>query len=605
MKTWKPDIKTVRLLQNVALVSGIFALLLSLLIIFNFIQTRRADPLNAATLKVLHERLMANPSDDQLRTEIRELDLLARKAYFTNQWQIRTGGLILFASILLVVLSLKTIELLKKNLPEMPASKLELFWADRKLNRRCVAITGIVLVLLALVFAVFTRDPLGDSLKAVSERKVDDVPEGRQKIENGNQKRETIIAKGDSAVEGAKADSSPGIKAITEGYPSQKELIANFPAFRGSGGLGISYQKSIPVSWDGRSGKNILWKTGIPLQGYNSPIIWEGRIYLSGASETKREVYCIDAESGKMIWKTPIEKFPGTPSQAPKVNKETGQSAPTLTTDGRRIYAIFANGDLVALDPEGKMVWGKNIGMPVNHYGHSSSLIMFRDLLIVQYDQRGAASVMAFIGRTGESAWKTQRNVQVSWASPILAFTGKRTELILAAEPAVVSYNPSTGTELWRMDCISGEVGPSPAYADGIVFSVNEYSKLAAVQVGETPKLLWEDSEYMSDVPSPVAMKDYLFLATSYGTVVCYDAKTGTKHWVKEFGNTVYSSPMLAEGKIYLLDKTGTMHIFRADKVFSSVAEPQLGEGSFCTPAFADGRIFIRGDRNLYCIGKK
>jgi len=169
----------------------------------------------------------------------------------------------------------------------------------------------------------------------------------------------------------------------------------------------------------------------------------------------------------------------------------------------------------------------------------------------------------------------------------------------------VASYNPENGKELWKLECISGEVGPSVAYADGIVFSVNEYSKLTAIQVDDNPKILWEDTEYLSDVPSPVATEKFLFLATSYGTVVCYDAKTGNKYWFKEFGNTIYSSPILAEGKIYLMDSKGVMHIFKADKNFSIIGEPQLGEGSFCTPAFKDGKILIRGNKNLYCIGKK
>jgi len=96
----------------------------------------------------------------------------------------------------------------------------------------------------------------------------------------------------------------------------------------------------------------------------------------------------------------------------------------------------------------------------------------------------------------------------------------------------------------------------------------------------------------------------YLFLVTSYGVVVCYDAKTGSKYWIKEFGNTIYSSPVLAEGKIYLMNSKGTMYIFTADKTFSLIGEPQLGEGSFCTPAFFEGGIVIRGDKNLYCISK-
>jgi len=609
MKNQKPDIKTVRLLQNIALISGIFAFVLSILIIVNFIQVRRADPLNTPTLKILQERLKTNPEDDQLRTEIRELDLLARKAYFTNQWQIRTGGLILFISVVIVIICLKSIELLKKSLPEMLTTKMDDFWRDRKINRKWVTISGITLIAFAFLVAFLSQDRLGRSLKtALESTNTNGNFEGKQSHEKHNTSSKSTSGEQPSesfqvrAVSGDSVDSNA--KALKNGYPSQGEIISNFPSFRGPGGIGVAFQKNIPVSWDGKSGKNIRWKTEIPLPGYNSPIVWSGHVYLSGATETRREVYCIDVETGKMLWRTSVEKLQGTPSQAPKVNKETGQAAPSMTTDGRRVYAIFANGDLIALDMDGNKVWAKNMSVPVNHYGHSSSLIMFHDLLIVQYDQRGAASVMALSGKTGEVVWKTTRNVQVSWASPVVVNTGQRTELILSADPAVISYNPTTGKELWRIDCISGEVGPSVAYAAGMVFSVNEYAKLAAVQIGETPKLLWEDNEYLSDVPSPVATENLLFLVTSYGTIVCYDTKTGTKHWVKELGNTTYSSPMLVEGKVYQMDKSGIMHIFKADKVYTSIGEPQISEGSFCTPAFADGRIFIRGNNNLYCIGK-
>jgi outer membrane protein assembly factor BamB len=177
-------------------------------------------------------------------------------------------------------------------------------------------------------------------------------------------------------------------------------------------------------------------------------------------------------------------------------------------------------------------------------------------------------------------------------------------ELILAAEPIVASYNPANGKELWQMNCISGEVGPSVAYAGGIVYSVNDFSKLSAVAIGDPPKLLWEDTEYLSDIPSPLATGKYLFLVTSFGTVVCYDAKTGTKFWEKELETPTYASPMLAEGKVYLLDKKGIMHIFQADQTCKVISQSPLGEGSCCTPAFADGRIVIRGDKNLYCVGK-
>jgi outer membrane protein assembly factor BamB len=124
------------------------------------------------------------------------------------------------------------------------------------------------------------------------------------------------------------------------------------------------------------------------------------------------------------------------------------------------------------------------------------------------------------------------------------------------------------------------------------------------VQVSPTPKLLWESDEYLSDIPSPVATAKYLFLPTSYGTMVCYDAKNGEKYWEHDFETPTYASPVVADGNVFQMDKKGVMHVFKADKTYTSVAENVLGEGSSCTPAFVSGKIIIRGDKNLYCIGK-
>jgi outer membrane protein assembly factor BamB len=145
-------------------------------------------------------------------------------------------------------------------------------------------------------------------------------------------------------------------------------------------------------------------------------------------------------------------------------------------------------------------------------------------------------------------------------------------------------------------------VGPSVAFAGGMVFAVNEYSKLAAIRPGEPRQVAWESTDYLSDIPSPVANEKYLFLPTSYGTFVCYEANTGRQLWVKELERPTYASPMLADGNIYQLDKSGIMHIFTADSLGTPVAESPLGEGSVCTPAFSARRIYIRGEKHLFCI---
>ena len=587
---------TQRILRQIALAAGLFALVISVMVTVNYFQLKRSDPLNAPSMKVLLERLNNNPEDEKVRAEIRELDLLARRAFFTSQWQIRTGGLLLLICLLIVVACLKAIEILSVNLPVKPGEGKTAFWDDQLLNRRWIAIAGIALVIGGLVFAALSQDHLGKYLeRAPLAKSPPGSPGSPVSIEKGD--LSTLAT--DSVIS---ADSL--ITNEIAAFPDQKEINSNFPYFRGPLGSGIAFRKNIPVQWDGRSGQHIRWKAAIPLPGYNSPVVWNDKVFMSGANDKRREVYCFSVTDGRLLWNTPVEKIQGSPVQAPKVLGETGFAAPTLATDGRRVYAIFANGDLIALDMDGKKVWDKNMGIPKNHYGHSSSLILFRDLLIVQYDQTGNASVMALNATTGAIAWKTAREVKVSWSSPVLVNTGTRVELILVAEPYMISYDPSNGKEYWRIDCISGEVGPSVAYANGIAYSVNDYSKLAAVKVGSPPALLWENDEYLSDIPSPVAAGKYLLLPTSYGTMVCYDAMDGTKYWEKDYGTSTYASPIFVDGKVFQLDKKGIMHIFRPDKTYVPVAECQLGEGSVCTPAFLDGLVFIRGDKNLYCIEK-
>jgi outer membrane protein assembly factor BamB len=599
MEIKRPDSeKTVKMLRNIAFAAAMLALIICVLVTVNYFQIRSSDPLNSPVLKSLVEKFGNNPDDEQLKAEIRQLDLLARKAYFTNQWQIRTGGYLLLFSVLVTIICLKLAEIIAVKLPDPPGEKRNDIWNIRKLNRRWIMYSGLFLVLISLIFAWLTHRELGTSFAAAANphTKISDLPStntDHAKMPDSLSNTDTTQAQlADSAV--------PDM----DGYPSQAEINANSASFRGPGSNGNIFQSGFPMSWDGRNGKNVKWKTSIPLPGFNSPVVWNDKVFLSGASASKREIYCLDLNSGKLLWQTVVDNIQGSTATAPKVNHETGFAAPTIATDGRRVYAIFANGDLIALDFSGKKIWAKNLGLPKNHYGHSSSLVMYHNILIVQYDQTGNTAVLAFDGKTGNQLWNIKRDVKVSWASPIVVHTGNQTELMLVAEPFVVSYNPASGKELWRFNCISGEVGPSLAYADGVVYSVNDYSKLAAVKIGQSPELLWESDEYLSDIPSPVANSKYLFLPTSYGLMVCYDAKTGEKYWEKDFGTPTYASPVIAGGSVFQLDKKGIMHIFKADKTYSSVSESALGEGSVCTPAFAGGKILIRGDKHLYCIGK-
>jgi outer membrane protein assembly factor BamB len=177
--------------------------------------------------------------------------------------------------------------------------------------------------------------------------------------------------------------------------------------------------------------------------------------------------------------------------------------------------------------------------------------------------------------------------------------------LILTSNPTVAAYNPQTGKELWSVACLSGEVGPSAGFGEGLVFAANEYAKLVAIKPGDTPEIVWEADEFLPEVSSPLAVNGVLYIATSYGAFACYDAKTGAKLWSEEFGDSFYSSPVYAEGKVYLTDTSGKTRIIKATRDYQPVGTPELGEKSVCSPVFMDGRAYLRGMNNLYCIGAK
>jgi len=608
--------------KKIATVAGIFSIVICILLIGNYLQLNKLDPLNTESINTLVERLNEDPANDGLKTEIRALDLLVRKAYFTNQWQIRTGGYLVLIGVVIVLIALQIISSARKINPEVSSDSGNNYLFVQKNTLKWISAGGGFVVVLALVFAFLSHNKLGETFTkaslagvepesltvkpAVQESEVNksDINVARNTEEVEAAGNEVIVSDDPNSTTKQTENPNTNIKSIVSDS-SNDEIRKNFPAFRGPGGNGIAYQTNIPTDWDGPSGKNILWKIPVPAQGYNSPIIWEDKLFIAGASAVKREIFCYNRHDGNLLWSAVIDNVTGSPDAVPKVSDDTGHSAASKTTDGKRVYAIFSNGDLAGYNMDGKRVWARNLGVPDNNYGHSSSLIMYKEILIVQFDHYGSADVLGISGESGENLWSTKRDVKVSWASPIVVNTGNRIEVILVSDPLVASYNPETGKELWSIDCIFGEVGPSVAYSDGIVFALNEYATLVAIKIGDKPELLWEDDEWLSDIPSPVASDKYLFVPTSYGVVACYNAKTGDKIWEQEFDEPIYSSLMIVENKVYMLDRMGVMHIFEVDNEYISIAEPKLGESIVCTPVFADGRIYLKGNNNLYCIGEK
>ncbi|HZK94700.1 MAG TPA: PQQ-binding-like beta-propeller repeat protein [Prolixibacteraceae bacterium] len=602
---------------NIAVVSGIFCITVALLLLLNFMQMAKNKPLESKALTSLVKRLSQEPNSDELKQEIRNFDLLARKAYFNSQWQVKTGGYLLLFGAIVFALSLRVFIGIKSKIGE-PEVKDENDLTSRIMTQRWVMITGSVLVVLGLAASFASVDHLKkyDVKAALTEAKSSDNQDSVEVIKVGENPQvvqsatidttKSVIAVNATKTDATKTDTASVVPVAAAKiiFPGSNAIKANAPGFRGPFGNGVFFQKGTPVEWDAATGKNVIWKTPVPKKGYNSPVIWGNKVFLSGADNQSREVYCFDRNSGKVLWKQLVDKIQGSPATAPKVTEDTGFAAPSLTTDGNRVYAMFADGDIICFDMDGNRVWARNLGLPDNHYGHASSLIMYKDKVYIQYDTNKSRKLIALNASTGETTWETVRKGKISWASPILAEINGKFQVVLSTDPMVAGYDPETGKELWSVDCMSGEVGPSPASGGGMVFAVNEYAKLVCIDPSKNAKV-WENDEFLAEVASPVTANGLLFVATTYGVLACYDAKSGEKYWSKEEGAGYYSSPVIADNKVYTFDTTGKMRVFDLGKEAKIIGEGNAAEKMTTTPAFANGRMFVRTPKFLYCVGTK
>jgi len=403
--------------------------------------------------------------------------------------------------------------------------------------------------------------------------------------------------------------------AVPAGPPTDAQWRRNWPRFRGPGGTGVSASADVPTKWDGASGEGILWKTPIELPGNSSPIVWDKRVFVTGADEKRRVVYCCDADSGALLWQAEAPGTPESTAAPPKVMEATGFAASTPATDGRRAYAIFANGDVAAVDFAGQVSWSRSLGMPKNTYGHATSLAMYRDLLLVQFDQgtkqEKLSKLLALKADTGETAWETPREVPNSWPTPTVIEVAGQPQIITAADPWVIAYTPNDGKEIWRAKCLQADVGPSPTFADGLVFVANEFPGIAAIRPDGSGDVtdsngLWEADVGSPDCCSPLASDKYLMVLASFGTLTCYDAKQGGEPlWEEDFdGASFSSSPAMAGKNVFLFSEEGKTFILEpTDDECVRVAENELGEACVTSPAFQAGRIYIRGKEHLFCIG--
>ncbi|PWU19261.1 MAG: hypothetical protein C5B50_06915 [Verrucomicrobia bacterium] len=406
------------------------------------------------------------------------------------------------------------------------------------------------------------------------------------------------------------------------------ELNRNWPRFRGPDGGGVTLATNFPTAWNTTNDAGIAWKIPVPAPGFNSPIIYSNRIFFSGGDRKQREVFCLDATTGKLVWRKAVTGGPRTGeafgvrsrsigsalqhATAPEVPDSTGYAACTMATDGRCVYVIFATGDVAAFTFDGAPVWQRSFGPIKNPYGYATSLATWRDRLILQLDQGESdehkSRLYALDGKTGKTIWEQPRSVGSSWATPLVIEAAGKAQIITLAQPWVIAYAAMDGAELWRVDCLNGEITPSPIFAGGLVIVVSPSEKLLAIRPdghGDVTKthVTWSTEENVPDVTSPVSNGELVFTLTTGGLLTCFDLKDGKKICQHDFDTECHSSPAIAGNNLYIFSQQGTAAILTATRQLNEVFRTQMGDGFHASPAFVDGRIFMKGMTNLWCLG--
>lgn len=597
--------------RNIAILSAIFIVTLSIMLVTNYFQIKDVTPLQTEVVESLKQLNDSGVDVPGLQDQIRQLDLLARKAYFVRMDHLEAGLYILLGMFLVFILSLRYYF---KDLKEIPAMEIDPVddWLIKTNARRYVLGGASALAVVAVVFALLSMPGLkkteGQEAETESELTAEATESASSSSDESSASVETNeVTEGETLAAAPEAETLAAPNEKEEAAPATVQAPANnvsYQGFRGNNSNGYSTAKNVPTKWNLADGSNILWKQPVPKSGHNSPVIVGNNVFFSGADDQARELYCYDLNTGEKRWTVSASGIPGSPKTMPKTSHGTGLAASTVVADGGHVCAIFATGDMICADTNGKLLWSKNVGVPDNHYGYASSLLLFRDMVIVQYDNQANPRVFALDLATGAEKWSKSRPEKITWSSPIIATVNNQPQLVLMGNPAITAYNPMNGEQLWRVECLTGEVGSSPCSANGVVFGASEYSKLIAIN-GADGSVLWESTDYLPEVSSPVATKDNLYLATSYGVVAAFDAKTGELRKEHDLGVEFYSSPVIVGGKMYLFSNSGKMHIFSADNEFQLLDSFETGETTMSTPAFTDGKIVVRTESSIYCVAAK
>lgn len=388
----------------------------------------------------------------------------------------------------------------------------------------------------------------------------------------------------------------------------------DWPWWRGPDRNGVAIgDQNPPLQWSDPQG--VLWKALVPGRGHGSPTIVGDQVFLATADEQReiQSVLCYDRVTGELVWKTDVHRG----GIEHKGNAKSSQASSTVACDGERVYINFLNNGAIyttALSRHGEQLWQTKIADYVVHQGYGSSPALYRSLVIVSADNKGGSGAVAALNRgTGRIVWRHARPKTPNYASPIILPVGARDQLLLVGCNLVSSYDPLSGEQLWEIEGATTECVTSTVTDGERIFTSGGYPRnhVSAVRADGSGEVVWEDATRVY-VPSMLVRGEYLYAVTDGGVAVCWASATGARVWRARLGGTFSSSPVLVGEHIYATSETGKTVVFKASpESFELVAESQLGDEVFATPAICGDRIYLRVAENmegrrqemLYCLG--
>jgi hypothetical protein len=378
--------------------------------------------------------------------------------------------------------------------------------------------------------------------------------------------------------------------------------------------MGAGVGRGAPTAWSAESG--IRWKTPLPGAGTSTPILFGPRIFVTcftgSPEQVKRQLVSLDRETGKQIWSTEV---PGRGPEESSIRENHGYASSSPAADAERIYTFFGRSGVYAFDHSGKQLWRTDVGERTHGWGSAASPVLAGNLVIVNASVE-SDSLVALDKATGKEVWRAG-GIKESWNTPILVRTPEgKTELVVAIFQKVLGFDPASGQQLWSCNTdINWYMVPSLVARDGVVYCIGGRGGggSLAIRTGGRGDVtashrVWS-AKQGSNVSSPVLSGDHLYWAKDSPAILyCQEAKTGRVVYEERIdaAGQVYASAVLADGKVYYVGRNGRTFVVPAAPKFEVLATNDVGErGTFnSSPAAVGGRLYLRSDRFLYCLGE-